>query len=388
MKILQVHNFYKQSGGEDVVVVAEREVLKSHGHDVKLYGVSNDAITGLREKIKTAWNTPYSQGARHRFAAELSLFRPDVAHVHNFFPLLTPSIYEACKDAGVPVVQALHNFRTICPGAYLLRKDGICEECLTGNAYRAVAYRCYRGSLPGSLAVARMVQYHRRHGTWREKVDCFIALSDFAKGLFVKAGFPEEKVAVKPNFLNAGLVQGDGAGGYALFAGRLSHEKGVKLLLNAWGRLSEVMPLKIVGDGPLAGWVAREAGRIPSVEWLGHRPRMEVRSLMLEASVLVFPSICYEGLPLSIIEAYSVGLPVIAGELGCMTSLVAHGRTGLHFRPGDARDLARQVEWALAHPEELKSMRHEARSEFDEKYTANINYEKLMEIYRKAGAQE
>ena len=388
MKILQLHNFYQQSGGEDFVVMAERELLQSHGHDVRFYGVSNDVVKGALKKIKTAWQAPYSADARLRVTAEISTFRPDVVHVHNFFPLLTPSVYDACQDAGVPVVQTLHNFRTICPGALLLRKDRICEACISGSAYRAVSRRCYRGSFPGSLAVARMVAYHSKHGTWREKVDCFISLTDFAKDIFVKAGFPEEKIAIKPNFLNSGPVPGGGKGGYALFVGRLSHEKGIKILLDAWERLSGKMPLKIVGDGPLAGWVAMAAARVPAVEWLGHRSRMEVLSLMREASVLVFPSIWYEGFPLSITEAYSVGLPVIGGDLGSMTSLIAHGRTGLHFRPGDPGDLAAKLEWALAHPAELKWMRHEARAEFDGKYTADKNYEKLMDIYQKASEQK
>lgn len=383
MKILQVHNYYQQSGGEDVVVAAERELLQTHDNEVRFYGVFNDAVKGVLQKIRTAWQTPYSKKSRLHLAAEIASFKPDIVHVHNFFPLLTPSIYDACRDAGVPVVQTLHNFRSICPGALLLRNEKVCEECIHGHASRAALYRCYRGSLLGSMAVARMVEYHRKHGTWRDKVDCFITLSDFGSDKFVQAGFPAEKIIVKPNFLNSEPVIGKGEGGYALFVGRLSQEKGIKILLEAWKRLAGKIPLKIVGDGPLAQEVKREAGRIPAVEWLGRRPGNEVLSLMKEAMVLVLPSICYEGFPMTIVEAYSVGLPVIAGDIGSMSSLIDHGRTGLHFRPGDAQDLASQVEWALAHPYELSRMRLETRAEFDAKYTAEKNYQILMDIYQR-----
>jgi glycosyltransferase involved in cell wall biosynthesis len=384
LKILLVHNSYQQRGGEDIVVAAERELLQSQGHEVRFHGVSNDAIRGIFKKIKTAWQAPYSLSSRAHIAGEISSFRPDIVHVHNFFPLLTPSIYDACLEACVPVVQTLHNFRMICPGALLSRNDMICEECIRGNTYRAAVYRCYRRSFLGSLAAGRMVAYHRRHDTWRKKVDCFIALTDFARDKFVQAGFSADKVAVKPNFLNYEPAPGKGEGGYALFVGRLSHEKGVKLLLDAWKLLSGKMPLKIAGDGPLAGWVSRETKRMPSVQWLGYRERPEVVALMRDASVLVFPSTWFETFGMSIIEAYSVGLPVIAGDLGAMSLLVAHGRTGLLFRPGDARDLAAQVQWAVSHPAELARMRREARAEFEMKYTARISYGLLMNIYGKS----
>lgn len=388
MRILQVHNYYQQSGGEDVVVAAERELLQANGHEVRFYEVSNDAVTGVLKKIKIAWQTPYSSSARLNFAAEIASFQPDIVHAHNLFPLLTPSIYDACLDAGVPVVQTLHNFRSVCSGALLLRNEQICEECISRYAYRAAVYRCYRGSFLGTLAVARMVEYHRRYGTWQEKVDCFIALTDFARDKFVQAGFPAEKITVKPNFLDSEYVTGKGEGGYALFVGRLSQEKGIKTLLAAWERLAGKISVKIVGDGPLAHLVAEAAERIPTVEWEGHKTRREVLSLMQGASVLVFPSIWYEGFPMTIVEAFSVGLPVIASDLGSMSSLIDHGRTGLHFRPGDAQNLAAQVEWALAHPTELSGMRQEARAEFEAKYTAEKNYEMLMNIYQKVIRQK
>lgn len=364
------------------MLVSEQTLLESHGHEVVIFSANNDGIRGVMQKLKVAWETPYSGTMRKTLTRFLREVKPDIVHVHNVFPLITTSVYDACRDCGVPVVQTLHNFRTICPGALFLRKEKVCEECLHGHAFRAGLYRCYRGSLFGSLAVGRMVEYHRKRGTWREKVDCFIALTDFARDKFVQAGFPSAKIAVKPNFLNSEPMTGKGEGGYALFVGRLSQEKGIKVLLAAWERLAGKIPLKIVGDGPLAPQVVRGVERIPAMEWLGQRSRTEVLSLMNNAMVLVFPSIWYEGFPMSIVEAFSVGLPVIAGDLGSMSSLIDHRRTGLHFRPGDSQDLAAQVEWALAHPAELARMSREARCEFEAKYTAEKNYQMMMNIYQ------
>lgn len=382
MKILQVHNYYQQGGGEDVVVQAERELLQRNGHEVSFYGVSNDAVRGLVKKVQTAWRAPYCKESRDRFAAQLASCKPDLVHAHNLFPLLTPAVYDACQEAGVPVVQTLHNFRMICPGAYLLRQGELCEECLHGHAYRAGLYRCYRGSLLGSLAVARMTQYHRSRNTWRDKVDCFIALTEFSKAKFVQAGFPLQKIAVKPNFLDASLDFVSKGGNYALFVGRLSAEKGVQVLLDAWEKLAGKIPLKIVGDGPLAAEIAINAARLPEVELLGRKSGAEVISLMRNAQFLLFPSIWYEGFPMTILEAYSVGLPVIASDLGSMSSIVEPGRTGLHFRPGDPQDLAAKVAWALSHPDQLAGMRSAARAELDAKYTAERNYQMLIDIYR------
>jgi glycosyltransferase involved in cell wall biosynthesis len=228
-----------------------------------------------------------------------------------------------------------------------------------------------------------MVEYHRSRDTWREKVDCFIALTDFARDKFVQAGFPADRIAVKPNFVNSESDVAGTGGGYALFVGRLSREKGVDVLLDAWEKLAGKIPLKIVGDGPLLSEIEKKAAHIPAVELLGRRTRSDVLSLMKEALVLVVPSICFEGFPVTIVEAYSVGLPVIASDLGSLSSLIDHGRTGRHFRPGDAQDLADQVEWVLAHSTETAGMRREARAEFDARYTAEKNYQELMVIYQK-----
>jgi glycosyltransferase involved in cell wall biosynthesis len=231
-----------------------------------------------------------------------------------------------------------------------------------------------------------MLTTHRGLRTWTEQVDTYIATTEFARDKFIQGGLPAEKLIVKPNFLYPAPDPGEVQGNYALFVGRLSPEKGVGTLLAAWKRLKERIPLKIVGDGPLAGEVADATKDLEEAEWLGRRPRERVLALMKEASVLVFPSTCYENFPVTILEAYAVGLPVIASNLGGMSSLVDQGRTGLRFRPGDPEDLAAKVEWAAVHPGERASMRSEARAEFEARYTAERNYTMLKEIYETAAS--
>lgn len=254
MKILFVHNSYQSKGGEDSVLQAEQNLLSCNGQQYDLFQISNHDISNGFTRIKTVKNISYSHQARNKLALKLSEKNFDIVHVHNFFPLLTPSIYDACIEAEVPVVQTLHNYRTICPGALLMRNGKICEKCLTGSPYQAILHRCYRNSTLGSWAVARMVADHRNNQTWRQKVDRFIALTHFGKQKFVEAGFPTEKIIVKPNFCEAPSVQNyqkrsRSKGKGALFVGRLSKEKGVATLLQGWQKLD--IPLRIVGDGPL-----------------------------------------------------------------------------------------------------------------------------------------
>ena len=381
MRILQVHNTYQQPGGEDAVVANEGALLTGKGHEVRLWSVSNDGIEGAWAKLRTAWQVPYSHRARRQLGRVIADFGPDVVHVHNFFPLLTPSIYEACRDAGVAVVQTLHNYRTICAGALLLRDGRPCEDCIGASPYRGALHGCYRGSRLGSLAVARMIARHREQGTWRTKVDRFIALTEFAKAKFVEAGFPADKIAVKPNFAadtGARTSEGDRHG--ALFVGRLSPEKGIGTLLAAWRGLD--VPLRIAGDGPLLNMV-RDANS-PNVAPLGGLPPEAVSREMARAAFLVMPSQWYEGFPMTLAEAFCQGLPVIASRLGAMAEIVEDGVTGLHFAPGDARDLAAKVRWAADHPEEMLEMGANARHAYEEKFSPDINYEILFSIYQAA----
>lgn len=383
--MLLLHNRYQQPGGEDQVFAAEGALLEAHGYRVLRYTLHNDQINGMSRPAlarATIWNDKVYEELRVLFREE----RPQVAHFHNTFPLISPAAYYAARAEGVPVVQTLHNYRLLCPNALFMREGRVCEDCL-GKAFPwpGVAHACYKGSTSSSAGVAAMLAFHGAKGTWKEAVGVYVALTEFARQKFIQGGLPAEKIVVKPNFVHPDPGMGDGRGDYVLFVGRLSQEKGVGTLLAAWDVLKEKAPLKIVGDGPLASEVEKAAERSGgAIEWLGRQPRERVLALMKDARALLFPSMWYEGFPMVIGEAYAVGLPVIASDLGSMSSLIRHGHTGLLFTPGDPQDLAVQVERVFACPSELERMRGEARTEFEAKYTAKRNQRLLMEIYRNA----
>lgn len=379
MRILLAHNYYKRPGGEDTVVANELALLAARGHEVKLFSDNNERISGPWKVLQTAWQISFSPTSRDAMRRVIADFSPDIVHVHNFFPLLTPSIYDPCRQQRIPVIQTLHNFRFLCAGAMLMRAGRPCEDCIGGSAYRALLHGCYQDSRLASLPVAHMIETHRRNKTWSTKIDRFIALTEFAKSRFVKAAVPPDMIAVKPNFTeDRAQVAGPREG--ALFVGRLSAEKGIHTMLRAWTGLD--VPLCVAGDGPLAGDV--HGAGIPALTALGAIPPDSVSSEMARAAFLVMPSEWYETFGLVIIEAFCQGLPVIASRLGAMAEIVENGVTGLLFTPGDASDLVAKVRWAAAHPDEMRQMGLNARRKYEKEYTPDANYRVLMDIYRQA----
>jgi glycosyltransferase involved in cell wall biosynthesis len=381
MKILSVHNSYQKPGGEDQVFAQEAELLRGHGHEVVLYQASNDQVTGINPLVllgNTVWNRQIHQELGDLLRRE----RPDIMHVHNTFPVISPAAYYAANAAGVPVVQTLHNYRMLCPSATLFRDGHVCEECVSRSIpWPGVVHSCYRGSRTATAATAAMLAIHNYKQTWNKAVSAYIALTEFARDKFIQGGFPAEKIFVKPNYLQADPGTGEGKGNYALFVGRLTPEKGIGTLLEAWRQLGRELPLQIAGDGPMAADVEKASAETDGVSWLKWLPRAEILQRMKDASVLILPSTWYEGFPMIIAEAFAVGLPVIASDLGSMASIVAHQRTGLHFQPGDANDLAKKVRSFLADPALASRMRANARREYESKYTAETNYQQLIAIY-------
>jgi glycosyltransferase involved in cell wall biosynthesis len=379
MRILKLHTHYQQPGGEDASFGAEVALLRDKGHTVVPLTFHNKQL----EDVPLLWRaavTLWNREAYTRVREAIRLHRPDILHVHNTFLLASPAVIHAAKAEGVPVVMSLHNYRLLCVNAFFFRQGQVCEACLGRLPWLGALYGCYRESRAASTVVAGMITLHRALGTWN-LVDRFIALTEFARQKFIEGGFPPEKISVKPNFVYPDPGPGEGRGGYAIFVGRLSPEKGVVTLLEAWRRLGGRLPLKIVGDGPLIGEVSRVAQEMPGVEVLGHRVPEEIYALMGEASFLVFPSEWFETFGRVAIEAFAKGTPVLAANIGAVGEVTEHGRTGLHFCPGDPEDLAAKVEWLLSHPAELSRMRKEARAEYEARYTAERNYEMLMAIY-------
>lgn len=375
MKVLVVHTHYQQPGGEDQVVAEELSLLRSRGHEVTTFIRHNDELSNV-PRAKAARLAVWNRDMTRALAEQLRQTPVDVVHFHNTFPLMSPAVLRIAKASGAAVVQTLHNFRLLCVNGLLYREGSPCERCV-GSAIplQGVAKRCYRDSAGASAAVAAMIAAHRMVGTWRKHVDAFVALSDFARGRFVAGGIAMEKLHVKPNFLATDPGVGDGGEGYLLYVGRLSQEKGVDTLIDAWQQADNPAPLRIVGDGPMADRV-----RASGAQWLGAMDRDDVMQQMRGAAALVVPSTCYENFPRTIVEAFASSTPVIAAGHGSMAEIVEHGRTGLHFPPGDAGALAK----LMGDISLLQPMRAAARQTFEMHYTADRNHELLMNIYNRA----
>jgi len=378
LRVLIVHNAYQLRGGEDSVVESETALLRKHGHDVDLLLKHNDDVSGM-SGLSVARQTLWSSEMWNAVHARIASFRPDVLHVHNTLPLVSPSVFWAAARSGVPVVQTLHNFRLMCPQATFLRDGRVCEDCLGRVPWPALKYGCYRGSTVQTGGVAAMVLLHRGLGTWRRKVTRYIALNEFCRTKFIEGGLPAERIDVKPNFVDQPNVPQWGMRSGGLYVGRLSVEKGVTTLIKAM-QLHPQHGVQVVGSGPLESDVAEAA---PGA-WLGVRTLEDVMQRLSKAAFLVLPSACYEGFPRTLVEAYSCGVPVIASRHGSLRELVHEGRTGLLFEPGDAAGLADCIRWAQANPEAMLNMGRAARDEYELRYTPQRNHDQLTEIYRRS----
>ncbi|MGD1930947.1 MAG: glycosyltransferase [Leptolyngbyaceae cyanobacterium] len=383
MRILSIHNQYQIRGGEDESRELEERLLRDHGHIVDVYEETNHDIqnySSLHLTLKTIW----SQQSYDVVRQQLRQHRYDLIHVQNFFPLISPSVYYAAQAEGVPVVQTLRNYRLVCPNALFFRDGKVCEDCVGKPIpYPGVVHGCYKKNRLASAAVAAMISSHRALKTWLNQVNVFIALTQFAKQKLVAGGLPAEKILVKPNFIYPDPGVGSGQGNFALYVGRLSVEKGLDTLLEAWQTLPQPFSLKIVGDGPLADLVQQTASAVPTIEWLGRKPMAEVHRLMGEASVLIFPSKWYETFGRVAIEAFAKGTPVIASRIGAIAELIDDGKTGLYFEPANAQQLAQKVSWFLNNPANHLAMRQAARQRFLDHYTEETNYQQLISIYEK-----
>lgn len=381
MRILMVHNRYRVRGGEDEVCDAERRLLQAHGHEVDLYEDHNDRLDKLNP-IQSAVDSIWSRRTYARVSQKLSEKAYDILHVHNFLPLISPSVYYAAQDRGVSVVQTLHNYRLLCPNALFFRQGNVCEECL-GKAVplAGVQHSCYRENRAATGMVVAMNSVHRGLQTWTKQVDTYIALTEFVRQKYIEGGLPAEKIRVKPNFVDPDPGVGEGKGNYAIYVGRLSVEKGLDTLVAAWDQIGQQLPLKIVGDGPLSDMVEAAAIKNKSIERLGRLPMSEVHRLVGNATFLVFPSKWYETFGLVAIEAFAKATPVVGANIGAISDIVESGKTGLHFKASDADDLVRQVKWMMENPDSTIQMRQAARCAFEKKYTALSNYEFLIDIY-------
>jgi glycosyltransferase involved in cell wall biosynthesis len=380
MRILLAHNRYQQRGGEDAVFENEVKLLTASGHEVNTLVVSNDAIVSFFDKALTALRTAKNPAGAAAMALAIDRFRPDIVHVHNFFPLLSPAIYQICRRAKIAVVQTLHNYRTICAAGHFLRNGHVCNLCLRGPAIWGVVHRCYRGSVIGSVGTMRMIALHRRLGTWRNDVDRFIVLSEFGRRIFIEAGFPDERIDVKPNFMEDPGEPLDIPRSGVLFVGRLSREKGVDALIEASLRFD--FPLRIAGSGSELGLLRGQAG--PNVTFLGELSHEAVLDEMQRAAAVAVPSLWYEGFPMVVLEAFACATPVIASRIGALADIIDHGKTGFLASAGHSTELGESAVTILKNPDMSRQLGRSARQTFLNRYTPKINLQMIEAIYRRA----
>jgi glycosyltransferase involved in cell wall biosynthesis len=381
--VLVIHNQYQQLGGEDTVVRAEIDLLRRSGHSVLEYTRHNAEIAGygaLRKAsllLSTSWNEKTYCDLRTLIRNK----RPDIAHCHNILPLVSPAAYYACRNAGIPVVQTLHNYRLLCPGGTLFRDGQRCTKCIRNRPQPAFR-RCYRNSRLETGAVSLMLNAHKAIGTWNRSVAAYLAPSQFCREVFVRSGMAPQRVICKSNFLKDDPGRRIKAGEYALFVGRLSPEKGVMQMLEAWRSLPNV-PLIIVGGGPLyrEAWDFINRTNLP-IKLLGHLDAAATISWIKSSRFLLFPSRWDEPFGMGLLEAAACGVPAIASSIGAIPELVFPEKTGLLFDPDNFGELPDRVRWAWSHPGDMEQLGGNARRLYLESLSPRKNYQQLMNVYR------
>jgi glycosyltransferase involved in cell wall biosynthesis len=384
VRILLVHNRYLQRGGEDAVFEAECDLLRAAGHEVFEHVLSN-ADTVQMNRAQLAVTAIWSSRSRRTIAQLVRDRSIEVAHFHNVQPLVSPAAFGAARRAGAAVVATLHNYRLVCPSATLFRDGQVCTECVGRKlALPAIRHRCYRSSRASSAVVAATNAVHRTLGTWRRDVDAFLALTEFQRGL-LSGVIPVAKTAIVPNFLvKSPWANLEGTRSGVLFVGRLSEEKGVRTLLAALRVLPAHVKLRVVGTGPLANEVASAAAGDPRLVAVGSRSAAQVLDEMRKAAVLVVPSLWFEGMPMTIVEAFGCGLPVVASDLGGLPSIVDHGVNGELFRPGDPGALAAAITRSVTDRRVVAARSRAARVTFESRFTAEAHYRALYAVYSAA----
>lgn len=386
-RVLIIHNDYKQAGGERTAVKAQISLLQQQGHPLSFYSADNadfDHYT-FAKKVRTIPRTIFSRQTYREIRELVRNERPAVAHVHNVFPLISPSVYQGLRESGIPIVQTIHNFRFLCPNSLFFTQGKICERCKFGNTLPAIRYRCHRNSVVSSSLYALSIGIHRKSGTF-EHVDRFIALTEFAAQKLIESQFTtRDKISVLGNFLPDPLPPVgafDHHDPYVIFIGRLSAEKGVSTLIKAMSGLPN-LKLKILGTGPeaetLEALAQQETGK---VEFLGFVTGQKKWQLLRRALAVVVPSLWYEHLPFTILESFAVGTPVLASNLGSLAHIIREGQTGLFTQPNNVEDMQSKLRFLAANPQKIVKMGQTARAEVETRFVASKHYEALMRIYR------
>jgi glycosyltransferase involved in cell wall biosynthesis len=384
MRILQIHNKYKIPGGEDVLFLAEHDLLVENGHTVeKLYFDNKNISETWLSKLKTGIQCIFNLSSAKIVQKTITRFKPDIIHVQNFYPLLSPSVFFVANWNCVPIIATINNYRLICASAILYRNQHVCEDCVKKKfPIHGVVHKCYHNSAIQSAAVTLMSSIHKVLGTWKKRVDMYIiAMTDYGKDIFISSSLnlPKEKCVVKPNFVfDPGQLEQNRENYYVFFA-RLAEEKGLKILIDSLTHFS--YPIVIIGDGPLRHLAEEATKKYPQASFLGFQNLEYIMNKIKKAKAVIMPSTWYEALPLSVLHSLSAGTPVIISDLPPFQELITDGYNGLHFKTGSAIDLAEKIKNFDNNYDLMRPMHKNARETYIQKYTAKKNYEMLINIY-------
>jgi len=382
MKILLIHNCYQQRGGEDSTFESEYNLLSKGGNDVEKILFDNKTINSLSDKITVGFKNVFNRESAKIIEEKITDFQPQIIHIHNFFPLISPSVFFIAKKYKVPIVITIQNYRLICSNALLYRDGHICEDCVNKIIpLNGIIHKCYRDSAMQTAAVTLMTSFHKVAGTWKNKIDKYITVAEFGRDKILNSSLKlaEDQVVVKPNSVED---FGDGNNkreDFFVFIGRLIGDKGIETLLESLNHFN--YKIRIIGDGPLRSRIEDAAQKNKNIEYLGFRDKNFIINTLKKAKGLIFPSLWYEGLPVTIIESFSTGTPVIGSNIGAVTLQITDNYNGFHFCPGDAKDLANRIKYLSDNEQQLKHLYVNARNTYLEKYTPEKNYEQLISIY-------
>ena len=388
LKVLQVHNQYQhKTGGEFLAAEMDKQLLESKGHQVLRYIRDNDEINlfGLFSKITLPFNAIWSSKSYREIESIIEHERPDIVNVHNFFPLISPSIFYAANKFNIPTIWTLHNYRLICAEGEFLRSKKVCEECLTKSHWRASLHACYRKSHLAPICIILMNWIHRCLGTWHSKIDYYFVLTEFGRNIFLKSGLSPERLIIRPNIIYPAPTERKESEieEFALFLGQISEKKGVELLVDVWRLIN--YKLIMAGAGPLLeNLKAKSLDNGGKINFLGNVPHQKAIELLKKSRFLLLPSLHNEGFPLVILEALALGVPVIASKRGPLPELIEDTVTGFLVKPGDKEDLASKINFAINDRGKMIEMGHNARKLYDKKYSIEQNYKILMDTYLKA----
>lgn len=381
MKVLQIHNRYREPGGEDAVVDAEAQLLRDGGQEVVQFQVRNPKgpVGAARSLAFAPWN-PITYRTVTRL---VEMHRPDVAHVHNTWFSLSPSVLTALNRRNVPVVATLHNYRLACANAHLSRGGSPCELCVGSHAWHGVRYRCYRNSVLESAVAAATIELNRRLGTWADDVGLLLVPTEFVKARYVAAGLQQDKIVVKPNHVPDPGPRPipPSASRTVLYVGRVSSEKGAELVLRAWERVvAPGLDLVIVGDGPQRRELER---RYREAAFTGQIPATEVQRLMLSARALVYPSQVFETFGRGIVEGLAASLPVVASNRGAPAEVVAPLGSSC-LVPADDENAWAEALGRIADDRFVDAAGLRGRATYEAAYQPAIGLDKLLDAYHQA----